>query len=563
MISTFTAAARIARLDKSCGVPMFWGIFFTFLFKVFEAAPDVLFGVLVDTVFHREASFLARHGFPADLRAVYVIAGLILLGWLAGSLSQFFGTLGWKRAASAVQFRLRMRLCSDVLSQKSITAPSEGKDSLRSDYRMSNQEIDDVEFFVHRTLEDFFRLVFSTIVVGPLLFVIAPPFLLYALIPILPTFLAARAIQRRIRPGYNAVKRAMKVMYQEIDEMLSGFGVIKDFGIEARFYDKVARAARFLDAESRRTSYLTAAMSPMTRILVQLGVLAILIHAVVMVFHHQISFGEYAASSFLSRKFLLPFTFLGSLADMCAKGIGALEKVLISTQNPHSVLERAEPATPSANDGIRVEAVSYFYGARRIFDGLSADFRPGIVNVIKGPTGVGKSTLLRLLSGDLRPQTGEIRYGSRELQEHLGQLRQNICLVTQFPKLFTASLKDNITLFDPEFDATLFSSALAISLTTDFADDLPQGIESIVGPNGIRLSGGQMQSVGIARAFYSKARVLLLDEPTASFDFERERRFLELLAANTDGRTVILTSHRSQAMTMAGHLVDLTSLGGV
>ncbi|MCX6126913.1 MAG: ABC transporter ATP-binding protein [Proteobacteria bacterium] len=560
MFAVLSAVVKIAKLDRICGVRMFCGIFCTFLFKLFEAVPDILFGLMIDTVIHKKTSFLARQNFGSDLKMVYFLGGMILLAWVSGSLFQFLGALGWKQAASAIQLRLRMHLCSYVLNQHEITSGGETRDSLRSDHRMTNQEIDDVEFFVHKTLEDFFRLAFSTIVVGPLLFAIAPPFLLYAILPILPTFFVARFIQKRIRPGYNAVKMSIKRMYQEIDELLSGFGVIKDFGIEDRFYNKVKRTAQDLDAESRRTSYLTSAMSPLTRILVQFGVLAILIHAVLLVFHNEISFGEFAASSFLSRKFLLPFTFLGSLVDLCAKGTNALNNILKFTDSAQTTETRSEAALPTNIESVRMDSVKYSYGSRRIFENLTAEFCQGTLNIVKGPTGVGKSTLLRLIMGDLQPESGQIWYGSLNVHAHSESLRKNISLVTQFPKLFTASLRDNITLFDPHFDNSLFAEALDISLTTYFADELPQGIDSVVGPNGIRLSGGQMQSIAIARAFYSKARILLLDEPTSSFDLHREKEFLERLRSNLRGRIVIITSHRSQPIDAAEYLVDLGKL---
>lgn len=560
MLSTIKATLKIASLDLECRRRVFWGIIFTFLFKLFEAVPDVLLGLMIDTAFHKQTSVLGRYGVSSDLRAVYVIGGAILLTWLGCSLFQFLGSLKWKQAASAIQYRLRMNLSAFILQRETIPLKAQGQGSLRSDYRTTNQEIDDVEFFVHRTLEDFFRLFFSTLIVGPVLLFIAPLFLVYALIPIVPTFFMAREIQRRIRPGYNAVKSATKAMCGEIDELLSGFGVIKDFGIEARFYSKLEKAAQHLDHESVRTSYLTAAMAPMTRTLVQFGVLAILIHAVVMVFHGEISFGGFAAASFLSRKFLLPFTFLGGLADMCGKGVRALGNVMgvISGVNHPSV--GTDDTLPQPIASIGLQSVSYSFEQKSVFKNLNLSFQQGQLNVIKGPTGVGKSTLLRLILGDFTPSSGKVLYGSNDALIDAQAIRRNVVLVTQFPKLFTASIKDNITLFDAVVDEELLATAVDVSLTESFVGDLPHGLHTIVGPNGIRLSGGQMQSVALARAFYAKARVLLLDEPTASFDVEREAEFLQRLRQNLKDRIIIMTSHRDQPIEAADYLVDLEDL---
>jgi ATP-binding cassette subfamily C protein LapB len=349
-------------------------------------------------------------------------------------------------------------------------------------------------------------------------------------------------------------------MYQEIDELLSGFGVIKDFGVEDRFQRKLEDAAIHLDYESLRTSYLAAGMGPLTRTLVQFGVLAIVIHAVVMVYNGQITFGEFAAASFLSRKFLLPFTFLGSVVDLCGKGTNALgnvaQSIYMDCPQPSTFISVGETRVES----VRFDAVSYAYRDRKIFDGLHAEFRPGVINVVKGPTGVGKTTLLRLIMGDLQPDAGQISYGSMPSTSQLK--RQHLALVTQFPKLFTASLQDNITLFDPEVDTELLAKAMDVSLTAGFAAELPCGVDTVVGPNGLRLSGGQMQSVAIARAFYSNAKILLFDEPTASFDLEREQLFLKKLQSSLAGRLVILTSHRPQPIQAAGYLVELGVMEG-
>jgi ABC-type bacteriocin/lantibiotic exporter with double-glycine peptidase domain len=240
--------------------------------------------------------------------------------------------------------------------------------------------------------------------------------------------------------------------------------------------------------------------------------------------------------------------------------VTALNHVVLSTELSKQPIENIEVAIPANIETIRLEKINYSYDSMRIFENLTIEFYPGILNAIKGPTGVGKSTLLRLLKGDLQPESGQIWCGRLNLGRDLQYMRRNVSLVTQFPKLFTASLKDNITLFDRNFDAELFQKSMEISLTRDFSDELPKGVETMIGPNAMRLSGGQMQSVAIARALYANTKILLLDEPTASFDNHREKEFLHRLRNILHGRLVVITSHKSQSIDAADHLIDLDSV---
>ncbi|MEI6398626.1 MAG: ABC transporter ATP-binding protein, partial [Pseudomonadota bacterium] len=382
-------------------------------------------------------------------------------------------------------------------------------------------------------------------------------FLVYALIPIIPTFFISKSLKDRVRPGYNAVRKAMKRVFQEVDEALLGFGVIKDFAIEAKFFKKIERAATFLDSESRRTSYLAASMVPATKILVQIGVLAILVHATILMRNGALSFGQFATVSFLSRKFLLPFSFLGGLTDMCGKGVNAYNNVTSAIRLPRDFQFRSAIEVYPAIETIRIDALTFSYDQRPIFANLNVEFKPGRLNVIKGVTGAGKSTLFRLILGDLKPSAGHVYIGSTEADVYSQSSRQNIALVTQFPKLFTASLRENITLFATEVDDERLRRALSVSLIETLVQELPDGLDTVIGPSGLQLSGGQMQSVAIARAIYSRANVLLLDEPTASFDVQREKDFLLRLKQNLGNRILIVTSHRAQPIEFADSVLTL------
>ncbi len=552
---------RIARLDKNCKRHMIIGTLFSFLFKVTEAAPDILFGLMIDLAIHKDRSFLSKKFLPPELISIYEIGVLILLVWGSQNLFQFLGSLHWKKAAGHLQFKMRMLLCESILAHNLFKQPTSGTDTetLRGDHRSTNQEIETAEGFVNKSLDELVRLVFSTVLIGPILFYIAPTFLLYALIPIVPTYFLSVFLQRRVRPRYNAVKRATRSMYREVDELIDGISVVRDFGLESRFFKRLEAAATRLLQESHTTAYLNSAMIPLTRILVHLGTLAILIHAVILVFQGQLSFGSFAATSFLSRKFLFPFAFLGGVVDSCLKGAHSIQDFfkVIDESNPMRG-ERLQ-STPITAETISLRSLTYGYSDLPLFGNLNAEFQPGKLNVIKGPTGSGKTTIFRLLMQDLLPVSGQVMHGKLNLHElERSTWRDAIAILPQYPILFTASVLENITLFAPNPDAARLSFALKVSLSEEILDLLPMGINSVIGPSGIKLSGGQMQSIAIARALYSNASILLFDEPTSAFDLKRENAFLTQLKANIGDRMIIITSHRQQPIQAGDYVFDLS-----
>ena len=348
-------------------------------------------------------------------------------------------------------------------------------------------------------------------------------------------------------------------MYREIDELISGISVIKDYALEKRFYQKVKIKAAELKQANDQANIVSSAMIPATRIFIQMGLIGILVHGAILIFNGQISFGAFAAASFLSRKFLLPFSFLGGLIDKIVKGFDSIQDISVKLNQMHlPLIEKKKFHIFDRLANIKMEDSAYSYGNRKILSKINVEFKPEQLNVIKGPTGSGKTTLLRLLMRDFPLDAGEILYGSINVDEHLHTVwRNEIAFVPQNPKLFTASIKDNITLFDSNLNHNALQRALNISLTSEFANYLPNGIDSIVGINGIKLSGGQMQSIALARAFYTDAKIFLFDEPTSAFDLEREKLFLEVLKKNLKDKLVIMTSHRLQPVHLADFLYCL------
>ena len=173
---------RLAFSEPKFRKSMLWATTGTFLFKLFDVIPEIILGLMIDVAIRQEQSFLFQYHFAANRSSVFILGALALLTWLLGILFQFLSSMQWKHAASSVQFQLRMQLCHYILTHQKKQAHSTAKAvTLRDDDRGTNRSIEMVEFFISYTLEDFFKLFFAALIVTPILFIIAPVFLFYAL----------------------------------------------------------------------------------------------------------------------------------------------------------------------------------------------------------------------------------------------------------------------------------------------------------------------------------------------------------------------------------------------
>ena len=191
-------------------------------------------------------------------------------------------------------------------------------------------------------------------------------------------------------------------------------------------------------------------------------------------------------------------------------------------------------------------------------NGLSFRVPAGETLVLAGPSGAGKSTVIEILLGFVRPDRGRVTINGADIADLVPQaLARLTAWIGQRPVLFAGTIYDNIRFARPEATDAEIETAARSASVTDFAAELPNGLDTKVGEGGYGLSGGQAQRVAIARAFLKNAPLLLLDEPTAHLDPATEADVLESLRRLALGRTVILASHSSAAHGFAGRRLDI------
>ncbi|MFI3323141.1 MAG: ABC transporter ATP-binding protein [Rikenellaceae bacterium] len=215
----------------------------------------------------------------------------------------------------------------------------------------------------------------------------------------------------------------------------------------------------------------------------------------------------------------------------------------------------------SGEVGLRATDLDFEYadgGGRKVLDGFNYDFCPNSLHVIVGHTGVGKSTLIRLMLGLLKPNNGSIELysGNGEVVACSASTRSNFVYVPQGNTLMSGTIRQNLLLAKPTATDCELRAALEVAVA-EFVYDLPLGLDSLCGERGAGLSEGEAQRIAIARGVLQSGAVILLDEPTSALDSATEELLVARLADYANNRTLIMVTHRDTAAQLCASVVKM------
>lgn len=222
---------------------------------------------------------------------------------------------------------------------------------------------------------------------------------------------------------------------------------------------------------------------------------------------------------------------------------------------------RSEPAFVPALELARVGFAYPAQPASIVVDDFSLSFASGQVVGLYGPSGCGKSTVLKLLMRFWDPQSGQIQVFGRDVRQvNTSDLRDLQGYVTQETHLFQDTIANNIAVGKVGASRKEIERAARKASLHEFVESLPEGYDTVIGKNGVSLSGGEAQRVGVARAFLHDAPIMLLDEPTSNLDSLNEGMILKSLHEERGSKTVVLVSHRKSTLSFTDLQVDFTRL---
>ena len=262
-------------------------------------------------------------------------------------------------------------------------------------------------------------------------------------------------------------------------------------------------------------------------------------------------------------------TFMASFGPLLAvAALGStLQQTLAAGSRVLDLLEEA-PQTPEVTDGVDVSTfegmamrgVSFAYRDKKILSDIDVDIRPGRVVRIAGPSGMGKSTLLKLLMRFWDPQSGRVTISGLDLRDvNTASLRNQQGLMEQDTFLFATTIRENLLVAKADASDEELMAALEKAALRELVERLPQGLDTQLAELGDSLSGGERQRLGLARVFLQDAPLLLLDEPTSNLDALSEASVLKALQENRGDKTVVIVTHRASAGAIADDTYTLSN----
>ncbi len=337
-----------------------------------------------------------------------------------------------------------------------------------------------------------------------------------------------------------------------LSEALGAFKEIRIYGAEDLFMGRIrAETDRFRTANET----LDTLRALLPGLLQYLGLLGLLL--VIVVQQLQGRGGDvlpYLAFFALAARQLLPS--LGLILQSVTHFYGMVENILL-VSGELAAVESSTPASDTPRQPgrpVRLVGIRHSYGDRsEALRGVSLDLPvAGRWTAITGPSGSGKSTLLDVLTGILTPQAGTVQFGPSAVED-----RAAIAYVPQQAALLDGSIRANVAYGLPETDEAGIRRALDVAQLTEFLADLPQGLETRVGEQGVQISGGQRQRIAIARALYRQPDLLVLDEATSALDEATEQRLFAAIRRECPTVSVVYVSHRPSNLCFADEVYHM------
>lgn len=481
---------------------------------------------------------IASHAVGGSLFwAVGIMAALILCDF-AINISRT-----WIRNILGVKAQNRMQ---QQMLDRLLRSEWQSKERMHSGDVINRLEMDvnNVVVFVTETLPNALSVV--ALFIGAFCYLAhMDAYLALVTIGILPVFmLLSRLYVGRMRKYSRDVRNSDSQVQSILTETVQNRMVVKTLECD----DMMVRRLGDTHTELRHRVRRKTKFSVFSRLILNAGFasgyLVAFLWSAVRLYEGTITFGAMTAFLQLVYRIQGPARDITKLAPAFVSVLTAAERLMELEQMPLEA--QGEQRLVQAPCGIRLTGVTYAYADepdKKVIDNLSFDFKPGTCTAVLGETGVGKTTLVRMILSLVRPQDGKVCIYNNEKETEVSPLtRCNFVYVPQGNTLLSGTIRDNLMLGNPEATDEMMREALEKSCA-GFVMQLPDGLETKISESGGGLSEGQAQRIAIARALLRNRSVMIFDEASSALDPDTERKLLENILRDND-KTVIFITHR-------------------
>jgi ATP-binding cassette subfamily C protein len=527
------------------------------------AVPVPLFlPILVDEVLLDHPGFFIDFfapWFPAGWHGPTLFIGVALLLTVGLRLAAILLNVWQARTFSLISKEAVYRIRARMLERLSRIALSEyetlGAGRVTSHFVTDLNAIDG---FLGASISGFLVAVLSLIGVGIVLFWMNWQLALFILLlnPLVIGF--STRLGKKVKTLKKRENAAFEAFQEALTETLDALGQIRAMNRERHYLARVTDQAARIREHAAAYAWKSDAMNRVSFFIFLTGFDAFRAGAMLMVVFSDLSIGEMLAVFSYLWFMMSPVQEIINIQYSWYAANAALGRVngLLELRAAEPGVARADPFTGQATVGIELEAASFAYGeGETVLDGVDLTIAPGEKVALVGASGGGKSTLVQALLGLYPLKSGHIRYGGVDVAD-IGwdAVRDHVGVVLQHPVLFNASVRENLTL-GRDFDDAALWAALDIAQLRELVAGFDEGLDSLVGKNGVRLSGGQRQRLAIARMVLARPRVVILDEATSALDTATERHLHEALSTFLRGRTTLIIAHRLSAVRQADRIL--------
>lgn len=374
-------------------------------------------------------------------------------------------------------------------------------------------------------------------------------------------FLSSRVFRKTLKKLHKGVQETEGKVRSYIQEILTSLLVVKAFGVE----EKVSQDANELmetnyKAKMKRRLFGIVANAGISTTF-NIGYVFALGYGGYRLVSNTIDFGTMTAMLNLVNQIQSPFASMSGILPMYYSLLASTERIMEIDDVDDEVSENESDIIPAPCyeilQSIDFNNIVFGYDRDVILNDTSLSVEKGDFVAIMGISGIGKSTLLKLLLGVFKPQSGTIRLNLGEHQIPVDRhTRKLFSYVPQGNFLMSGSIRENITFINKDVTEEEIEQAIRISCSDQFVNELPEGLDTVIGERGVGLSEGQLQRLAIARSILSKSPVMLLDEATSALDEETELRFLQNLK-DMQNKTCIIVSHKKAALEICNKHIQI------
>ena len=384
---------------------------------------------------------------------------------------------------------------------------------------------------------------------------------LFAIIMIPLASFAARSLGKRMGKISTQAQEEAGKLNSYILEIFKNHKIIKIFQKENYEYSRADNVLDSLKEKMTKINVVLNRASPIMETLTGIMIAGLIYYAGKLIYTNELEVNNFF--SFLAAMMLAyqPVRSLATLNMTINQGISAGQRIIPLIEVESKIFDTEDSKDVQLDEAeINFNNVSFQYeqNENKVLEQVKLNIKGGKMTALVGHSGAGKSTILNLIPRFYDISSGSIKIDNYPIDQiKLSSLRSNISLVSQDVTLFDDTIKNNIIYGNSSATESEISDAINFSFCDDFIKDLPNKENTVIGENGVRLSGGEKQRISIARAMLKKSKIILLDEATSSLDADTEHKIQEAIKLLTKNRTTVVIAHRLSTIMMSDNIYVL------